>query len=352
MFRKQEIKIRKLFDLVINDYRDNKRKSLSTLATHIDNHLEPFFGERSAERLKVSDVEAYKDQRKNEGAKNATINLELAALRRAYSLGVEKELVSNRPKIKLYQIGKSNRRTGFFEHDEFEKQLEALPPYGKQVLRFGYECGWRQGEIFSLTWAENYDESGQVIRLNDSKNGNGRIFPLRDPHRKLTEAGQIIEEQKWNRVKGCDLIFHSRGKPIQRVTFHRHWRKACVASGVARHFHDLRRTVVRNLTRAGVHRTIAKAVTGHETDDVFERYDIVDEADLKQALSKMSSYLSGRNGGTSQNTPTHHDEQNEQSEEATASGSDKSATSAVTPPSRELTEPDDVLSLMAELGVV
>lgn len=294
--RRAEVLVGVLFDLVKKDYIDNHKKSLGTLSNQIDNHLAPFFKDRSAERLRIGDVEQYKDARKTEGAKNATINLELKALGRAYSLGVEKEIITHRPVIKCYNIGKSNRRLGFFEEHEFEKQLEVLPPYAKQLLRMGYNCGWRQGEIFSLTWAENYDEPGQVIRLNDSKNSDGRVLPLRDLDGELNECGLVIEEQKQRRVKGCDRIFHIHGRPIQRVTFHRHWRKACVTSGVNRHFHDLRRTAVRNLTRAGVHRTIAKMITGHETDDIFERYDIVDEADISEALTKMRGYLKRRNG--------------------------------------------------------
>ena len=55
--------------------------------------------------------------------------------------------------------------------------------------------------------------------------------------------------------------------------------------------HDFRRTAARNRSRAGVRRDVAKAITGHKTDVMFSRYNITDEADLREGMEKMSAYV-------------------------------------------------------------
>ena len=293
-------------DLLTN-YRVNKRRSIGDVERHVQK-LRAFFGPGARlANLTTADVERFTKARQDAGAANATINRELASLKRMYTLAVRARKLVTRPHIPL--LREQNARAGFFERAQFEAVRDRLSPVLAHVATVAYYTGWRtRSEILPLQWAQ-VDRQAGVLRLDPgtTKTGKGRTFKYAE----LVELRDAIEAQ-WQaheaRTKAgtiCPWVFFRMRRdrtgakvPARVRTFRKAWQTACRAAGCpGRIPHDFRRTAVRNLSRAGVPDTIAMAVTGHRTRAVFDRYDIISEADLASASLKLQG-LMGTISGT------------------------------------------------------
>ena len=88
---------------------------------------------------------------------------------------------------------------------------------------------------------------------------------------------------------GCPYVFHRKGRRI--LTFYKAWHEACAkAKCPVLLFHDFRRTAARNLMRAGLSESQAMMITGHKTREVFRRYNIVTEGDLRDLVRSLAVF--------------------------------------------------------------
>ncbi len=262
----------------------------------IEAHLRPFFGGMRADQVTTAVVHRYIAKRQSERKANGTINRELTMLRRAFSYATE----VNPPKVgKVPRISKLEEgppRKGFFELAEYEAMLVALPDEIKPVLTFAFATGCRKGEILGLQWSQ-VDFLGGVIRLEPgtTKNKEGRTIPLGDELVAMLKMQRQIHDSYHPK---SPWVFFRHGTGEQLNDFRGAWAAACKKCGLwdeakerpTRLLYDLRRTAIRDLTRSGVPERVAMAISGHKTRAVFDRYDIVDEADLRHGINRREAY--------------------------------------------------------------
>jgi integrase len=273
---------------VVNDYTANQRRSIADVKRRIDLHLIPYFGGRRMSTIDEDAIRAYIAARLDDKAKPATVNRELAIVKRAFRLA--KKLPS-KPEITLLE--EKNIRQGFFERDQFEAVRRHLPEPLRPVMTFAFLTGWRvRSEVLPLTWAQ-VDTDAQIIRLEvgTTKNDEGRTFP----YGVLPELAAVLRAQDARRKalqqKGtiCPWVFPTEAGKRQSDFYSAEWRAACKAAGCPGKIpHDFRRTAVRSLVRAGVAEHTAMKLTGHRTRSIFDRYDIVNEADLRVAVERLA----------------------------------------------------------------
>src|SRR5437870_2598518 len=99
-----------LLDRVLLDYRVKGRRSIADLERRISKHIEPGVGLLAAANISEREITDYIVQRQKGGASNATINLELAVIRRAFNLA--KRDIPNPPKIEMLPLD-NERQTAY-----------------------------------------------------------------------------------------------------------------------------------------------------------------------------------------------------------------------------------------------
>jgi integrase len=140
-----------------------------------------------------------------------------------------------------------------------------------------------------LTW-KMVDGDTLAIPATITKNGLARVLPL------TGELGEIIERRRAARqveANGtavlADLIFHKDGHPVGQ--FQKEWDRATKAANCeGKLFHDLRRSACRSMIQAGVPIQIAKKISGHKIDSMFQRYAILDVNDLAKGLEQTETF--------------------------------------------------------------
>ncbi len=283
---------------LLNDYTINGKKTHDDAKRRITLHLEPAFRGKRLLSITEPAIREYIVNRQAEAAKAGTVNRELSALKRMFTLAIRAGKLHMKPHFPM--LSENNVRRGFFEPEQFKALRANLPKPLQPVVMFAYLTGWRlKSEILPLEW-RRVDWHGRVVRLDPgtTKNREGRSFPFTAALEALLKEQLAEHERLKKEGRIVPLVFHRNGVRIKNLRGA--WEAACEAAGCpGRIPHDFRRTAVRNFERVGVSRSAAMAMVGHKTEAIYRRYAIVDAGLLREAAVKID-----RDAGTVLGTMT------------------------------------------------
>jgi len=288
--RTARVRVDELAEDFLRDQAIHERKARSDADTRWNLHLNPVFGHLRAISVGTDQISRYIQMRKEQGAKNGTINRDIACLKRMFNLGAQ----ATPPKVarvpKFPHLVENNVREGFLDDAGYQALAQAAGAVGlwlRTLLEVAYLYGWRLSELLNLK-VRQVDLLGRTLRLQSgtTKNGDGRIVVMTDHvHQLLTQS---VSDKKPD-----DFVFtRDKGRPVRE--FRGTWTFIRNQAGKPNLlFHDLRRTAVRNMVRAGVPERVAMQISGHKTRQIFDRYHIVSENDLREAAHKLENRSSG-----------------------------------------------------------
>jgi integrase len=309
----ERVRVSELAEDMLREYRVNSRKSLKLTEQRWEKHLKPTFGAMRAAHVGTEALNRYIDKRQSQDAQNGTINRELAALKRMFNLAYR-----NSPRkvsqVPVFPHLKENApRKGFVDETQYTLLCQnCKEPWLRSMLAMAYNYGFRKEELLSMR-VRQVDLLNRTITLDPgtTKNGEGRIaYMTREVYELLCMS---LREKQPN-----DYVFTRGKQPVRDIR--RSWQALCARTGLGRIvcpncsqsmtsgvkcsgcgaewkrkrlkyegliFHDMRRSAVRNMVRHGVPERVAMAISGHKTRSVFDRYNIVSGADLRDAARRI-----------------------------------------------------------------
>src|SRR5580700_11076529 len=223
-----------LCNLVIEDNRTRNLRDARHVEWRYRTNIAPVLGCLLASRFGRAQVQQYVAGRRAAGASNATINRELAIVRRGFTLGAAEDPPLVQRQVVITALQEDNARQGFTEQDQYEKLLEELPANLKALLVCGYHTGARKNELRRMRWPQ-VDLDGGAIRLpaSQTKTKKPRTLPIYGDMRRW------LEHQRATCPADCVWVFHgARNHPVDNHL--NGWPEACERAGQpGLLFHDL-----------------------------------------------------------------------------------------------------------------
>jgi len=277
--------------------RDNDTwKSEEGRARHLTRHL----GQKLAAGLTVKDVDEYRTKRLGETTRRkkapspASLDREVELLKRMLNYAVSCRSLPSNPIAAVKLLRRPNVRRSVLDDAAFEKLLAAAETQLKPIILVAYETGMRLREVLGLRWSQVNLKLG-VIKLSaeDTKTEEPRTVFLTSRVREVLEAQPRHIKTDW---VFTNPETEEAWKDIRKV-----FGRACKAAKLTGvWFHDLRRSFVTNARRRGVPESVVMKMSGHRTRAVFERYNIVEEDDLRDAVKRIEAGIAKSGGGSGQ----------------------------------------------------
>jgi integrase len=261
-------------------------------------NLTHFFGNPKLGAVTPKTIVAFKNKRYADGVAPATINRELAVLKKAFNLACrEWEWATDNPVCRVSMEREDNTRDRWLTEEEEGRLLDAAAPWVRELIVFAINTGMRRGEILSLTWA-GVDFTRRTVTVFRSKNGERRTIPMN--HTVVDVLAQKHEGTDASKRSGCNLVFISEAAtPLDGSNLRRGFTCALKAARIEDfHFHDLRHTFATRLVQAGVDLYKVQRLLGHKSPSMTQRYahhypeslrDGVEILDRRRVVSTISA---------------------------------------------------------------
>ncbi len=293
---KEKITFKDYAEKYLKEIKLRALKSRASIELNIRRRFIPFFGNMELSSISTGKVKDYILMRKGVNARgkgtvisNNSLNIELAHLKRIFSVAIEEEEFSvekNPVKPTLFLKDDRKKRDKVLNSEEEERLLKAASPHLRPIIITALNTGMRKMEIASLQWKNvSLKNRVLVVTAENSKNSKPREIPINTT---LLKELKVLKASN-----GCSkfvFVYEKKKGVVQPVgDFKISWMKAIERSGISNFtFHGLRHTFASRLAEMNVHPFQAQRILGHSSVNMTEWYSHSSREQLLAAVEKVN----------------------------------------------------------------
>lgn len=280
--KREGITFRKFSEIYLNDYsKVNNRSHLANVSRM--KTLNKFFGSLTLYEITPAHIEKFKSLRLRQGVSKSTIDRELALLKRMFSVAIDWNYASENPVKKVKLFKPDNKRERVLTPEEETRLLAVAKDDLRMFLILLLNTGLRKMEALSLKWTDvDFEKKVLFVRAENSKSGRGRVIPL--------NSILLSELKAWRaRTLNSPYVFPSPENPQKhRVEIKIAFKNACKKAGISNLMvHDLRGTFATKLLQSGTDVETTRAILGHHSIVITQRYCHTTLERMKQAVETL-----------------------------------------------------------------
>ena len=256
-----------------------------------------FFGDRRLDDVSAWDVQRYKAQ--SGGIQKATVNREIAILRRMFNLAIQWDQVAKNPaRGEGVMYAEPERSIYPLTSADQVALVAACSDHLRPIVVSALNTGLRKGELLALAWSD-VDAVRGVLVVRHSKAGRVRHVPLNDA---------VLSVLRGIEGPHTGPVFRFRGEAI-RDNIHRSFTRARRDAGLERvvtdengrrsvwpRFHDLRHTFATNLVLGGTDLATVKELMGHADISMTMRYSHPTPDSKRDAVNSLLRPIQAQRG--------------------------------------------------------
>jgi len=270
-------------------------KNMKDKRRHLDRYLVPYFKGYRVDRVPTFAVQHYARKRVTEGAKQATVNRELATLSHFFNSMARWKWIKLDDRPAIQKEFEPRKQVVILSREHREALMQAAlgdqDPQAWLFIAIGLNSAMRHGEILRIKFEET-DFLNNRIYVPQAKAGQ-RTQPI------TPSLSKMLQKEREQRVMGDGYIFYpsrSGGALPHRASMAKQFQRCVIRAGLDPQKvtpHVMRHTAITTLVQAGVDLPTIQQISGHKTLAMVLRYVHLTSAHIDTAIGAIDTGMIG-----------------------------------------------------------